>query len=218
MAGDGIVVLSPTREDAPGKTGRGNSVRVGRRAPPGDGASAQERPLKMELKGGGRTGLVREHGAEMFDGLPQRIDLPAGGRGLFAAEPGAQIIQSPVQLAPQPIHRFQRERQPQLLRSGLEGKAGQHVQQPGPHQGSGEGVPRQHFRQDEGKGSSATATLPAIGTKHPLPADGLATGSGGIVAAENAVPVQRFGLAAAGAALLLEGKSSESSACQSRTK
>jgi len=79
-------------------------------------------------------------------------------------------------------------------------------------------VPRQHVRQHQRKGASATAALPAIGTKHPLAAEALPAGLVGIVAAKKAVPVQCFRLTAAGTALLLEGKSTSASAGSSRTK
>jgi len=79
-------------------------------------------------------------------------------------------------------------------------------------------VTRQNLGQPQGKGFSTAATLPAIGTKHALTTSQLTAGLGGIVAAKNTVPVQGFSLAAAGAALLLEGKSACFSAGSSRKK
>lgn len=77
---------------------------------------------------------------------------------------------------------------------------------------------RQNVCQHEGKGFAAAALLPTIGTKHPLAPDGLAAGLGRIVAVQQAVPVQGFNLAAAGAALLLEQKSRVLNSSWSRTK
>jgi len=79
-------------------------------------------------------------------------------------------------------------------------------------------VPRQNIREHQRKCSATTLALPAIGTKHPLATNGLAAGFGRIIAAKNAVPVQRLDPAAAGTALLLEGKSESFSAGSSRTK
>ena len=79
-------------------------------------------------------------------------------------------------------------------------------------------MPRQHVRQQQREGAPATAALAAIRTEHPLPTQTLAAGLVGIVAAQDAVPVQGLALAAAGTALLLEGKSASFSAGSSRTK
>jgi hypothetical protein len=79
-------------------------------------------------------------------------------------------------------------------------------------------VTRQNLGQHQGKGFSTAATLPAIGTKHALTTSQLTAGLGGIVAAQKTVPVQGFSLAAAGAALLLEGKSRVFNSSWSRTK
>jgi hypothetical protein len=79
-------------------------------------------------------------------------------------------------------------------------------------------VTRQNPGQHQGKCFSTATPLPAIGTKHPLTPDGLAAGLGRIIAAKNTVPIQRFDLAAAGTALLFEGKSASFSAGSSRTK
>ncbi|HEX5218598.1 MAG TPA: hypothetical protein VFZ59_03435 [Verrucomicrobiae bacterium] len=57
-----------------------------------------------------------------------------------------------------------------------------------------------------------------MGTEHPLAAQVLAVGLVRIVATQDAVPVQCLDLAAAGTALLLEGKSASFSAGSSRTK
>jgi hypothetical protein len=79
-------------------------------------------------------------------------------------------------------------------------------------------VTRQNLGQHQGKRFPAATALPAIGTKHPLAPKTLASGLVGIVAAQEAVPVQGLGSPAAGTALLLEGKSAAFSAGSSRTK
>jgi hypothetical protein len=79
-------------------------------------------------------------------------------------------------------------------------------------------VTRQNVGQDDGKRLPATAAPPAIGTKYPLAPNGLAAGLRRIIATKKAVPVQRFNLVAAGAALLFERKSRVFSSLLSRTK
>jgi len=79
-------------------------------------------------------------------------------------------------------------------------------------------MPRQHVGQQQREGAPASAALAAIRTEHPLAPLALAAGLVGIVAAQDAVPVQGFSPPAAGAALLLEGKSASFSAGSSRTK
>lgn len=77
---------------------------------------------------------------------------------------------------------------------------------------------RQNVGQDKGKCFPTAATLPAIGTKNSLTTNRLPAGLNRIVAAQDAVPVQGFSLAAAGTALLLEGKSRVFNSSWSRTK
>ena len=103
---------------------------------------SQEGMLKTELKVGWRTGASWEYRPQMFGGLQQRLGLAAGRRRLLAAEPGAQAIQLPAQLASQPIERFQHKGQPQLFSRSLERKASQHLHQPLPHQRGGQSVSR----------------------------------------------------------------------------
>jgi hypothetical protein len=79
-------------------------------------------------------------------------------------------------------------------------------------------VTRQNLGQDNGKCFPASATLPAIGTKHPPATNALAAGLNWIVAAKQAVPVQGFNFSAAGAALLFERKSRVFNSSLSRTK
>jgi len=79
-------------------------------------------------------------------------------------------------------------------------------------------VTRQNLGQDNGKCFPASATLPAIGTKHSLTTNGLAADLNRIVAAKGAVPVQGFNFPAAGAALLFKRKSRAFNSSLSRTK
>lgn len=116
------------------------------------------------------------------------------------------------------MERFQGKGQPQCFDRRFDGKPGQQLQEPRPHQRSRQGVPGQNVRQHYGKGPATTAALPAIGTKHPLATDELAAGVGRIIAAQNTVPVQGFIAPAAWTALLLEGKSSSFSFWVSATK
>lgn len=144
--------------------------------------SAQERTLEAKLEGRGRTHLGSEHGPEMFERVQQRIGPDGGRRRLFAAELHTPIIQPPAQFAPEAIHRLQRKRQAQFFRRRLGAKTGQEFDQPWPHQRGRQGMTRQNFSPQNGKRPSATAALPATGTKHPLAARRLAAGLGGIVA------------------------------------
>jgi hypothetical protein len=80
-------------------------------------------------------------------------------------------------------------------------------------------VARQNIGQENRERLPATAAVSAIRTKDPLSAtQAAAIVFGGIVAVEDAVPVQRFILAAAWTALLFEGKSSSFSFSASATK
>ena len=174
--------------------------------------------LKTKLKSGGRTDLARKHALEVLDRLQQGIRPAAGRRRLLTAEPRAPGCKLLTQFAPEAIHRFQHKRHAQLFGGGFHREPGQPFHQPRPHVRGGERVPRQHLRQHQGEGAPATAALAPIGTKHPLATSALAAGPVGIIAAKDAVPVQRFGLAAAGTALLFEGKSASFNAEGSRTK
>jgi hypothetical protein len=80
-------------------------------------------------------------------------------------------------------------------------------------------VARQNIGQENRKRFPTTAALSAIRTKDPLASsEAAAIVFGGIVAVEDAVPVQRFILAAAWTALLFERKSSAFSFWASATK
>jgi hypothetical protein len=174
--------------------------------------------LKTKLKSGGRTPLARKHALEVLDRLQQGISPAADRWRLLAAEPRAPGCKLLTQFAPEAIDRLQRERQPEFFGGGFHRESGQRLHQPEPYPRGRERVPRQHVRQHEREGAPTTAALAAIGTEHPLAAQTLAAGLIGIVAAQDAVPVQRFGPPAAGTALLLEGKSVCFSAGSSRTK
>jgi hypothetical protein len=214
----GIVVLSPAGKSPPENHRRRNLEKTAAaRGDPPPGLT-QKRMLETKLEGRRWTALCGEHGLEMFDRVQQWIGLGAGRRRLCAAQPRAPVVQPPAQPASQAIHRLQRKRQAPLLRRRLERKPRQQLQQPRPHQRGRQGVTRQHLRQQERKSFPTTAPLPAIGTKHPLAAHPLRTGPGGIIAAQETVPVQRFDALAAWTALLLEGKSASFSAGSSRTK
>ena len=90
--------------------------------------------------------------------------------------------------------------------------------QPPPHQRSRQRMARQNINQNKGKGPPATATLPTIGTKHPLATDRLPVGLGRIVAQRTAVPVQTARAAVMRTRRLLEGKSCFFNSWTSRTK
>lgn len=158
------------------------------RQPWGEG-SAQERTLEVQLKGCGRTGIPRKYSLKMFEGLEQRDDLMSGGRRLFAAEPGTQIIQPVLQFASQPTHRLQRIRQAQFFGGALEGEPGQELEQPRPQPRGPDGMAGQHVSQEEGKRAPATATPAAIGAKDPLTPHRPSVHAHRIVAVELAVAV-----------------------------
>ena len=206
------------REPAAGKT---PSPQLGKKRrtlddrPPG---LTQQRMLKTKLESRRWTTLRGEHRLEMLDRVQQWIGLRAGRRRLFPAQPRAPVIQPCAQPAPEPIHRLQRKGQTPLLRRRLERKPRQQLHEPRPHQRRRQGVTRQHLRQQERKSFPTTAPPPAIGTKHPLAPHPLRPGPGGIIAAQETVPVQRLDALAAWTALRLEGKSASWSADSSRTK
>ena len=177
----------------------------------------QKRMLKTKLKLRRRTRTGRKDRPQMLHGLQQRLGLPAHRRRLLPAKSRAHLIQPALQSVPQPIDRFQGERQAHFFNGSLDRKPGQQFQEPPPHQRSVQRVTRQNLRQHQRKCFATAATLPAIGTKHPLAADELAAGFNGIITPKNAVPVQRLDPAAAGTALLFERKSVSFSAGSSRT-
>ena len=154
--------------------------------------STQKRMLKMELKGGRRALATRKDALQMFHRLQQR-DRCAHWPGALAGGTAGSRSRSSLwrSSAPQPIDRFQGKGQPQFFRRRLERK-----RRPAawtsqlPHQRSRQRVARQNVRQHEGKCPPATAALSAIGTKHPLAPDRLASRRRGIVATKVTVPVQ----------------------------
>ena len=163
--------------------------------------------LKMKLKIQRRTLAARKGGLKMLHGLQQGIGVRADRRWLFPAKPGAKAIQPLAQLAPQPVECFQGKGQPQLFDRSLDRKTRQQFYQPRPHQRSRQCVARQNLRQTKQKRPPATAALPPVGTKHPLPPDGLAVGDGGFIAEGMTMTIQRANAAAMGTGRLLEGKS-----------
>jgi hypothetical protein len=78
-------------------------------------------------------------------------------------------------------------------------------------------VPRQHLGKNQCHGAPASAALAAVGAEGALASCALRVCLVGIVAQNTAVAVQRAALAAVGAALLLERKSSVCNAGSSRT-
>jgi hypothetical protein len=78
-------------------------------------------------------------------------------------------------------------------------------------------VPRQHLGEIQCHGAPASAALAAVGAEGALASCALRVCLVGIVAQNDAVAVQRAALAAVGAALLLERKSSFFNAGSSRT-
>jgi hypothetical protein len=200
---NGIVVLSPVWNQWPGKSGVRNLGKNRQRQP----RLTQKRTLKMKLKCGQWTFAVRKDGPQMLHGLQQRIGVRARWRRLFPAEPCPHQVQTPLQATPQPIQRFQDERQPQFFSSGFDGKPRQHFRQPPPHQRSRQRVTRQNVSHDKKKSSPATAALPTVGTKHPLTSESFSTSGVGIIAQSTAVPIQTASAAAMRTRRLLEGKS-----------
>ena len=116
------------------------------------------------------------------------------------------------------IHRLQRKGQVERVRGGADAGLHEQHRQERPEPWGRPRVPWQHCRQKQGERVPATAALAAVGAEDPLAPDRLAGGRGRIVAEKQAVPVQGFGVTAAGTALLLERKSSCSRAGASRTK
>jgi hypothetical protein len=200
---DGIILLSPAWNRHQKKCGGGN---LAKESSP-EAASTQKRMLKMKLKSSRWTRTARKHSLEMFHGLQQGIGMPTDRWLLLAAKPGAKVVKPLAQFAPQPIECFQGKGQPQLFDRSLERKTRQQFYQPLPHQRSRQCVARQNLRQTKHKCPSATIALTPVGTKHPLPPDGLAVGHGGIIAARMTMPVQGANAAAMGTRRLLEGKS-----------
>ncbi len=157
--------------------------------------STQKRLLKLKLIIRRWTRTTGKDELKMFHRLQQGIRVRTDRWRLLAAELRAKNVQPLPQPASQPVKRFQREGQPQGFDRSLDRKSGEQFCQPRPHQRSRHRMPRQHLRQEERKSAPATAALPAIGTKHPLPP-----------------------AAAMRTRRLLEGKSCVFNSCASRTK
>lgn len=74
----------------------------------------------MELKLRRRTLAPGEDDGEVSNGLEQCIGVRDGRRLALAGQPRPQRVQISPQSPPQPIHRFQGERQAQLFGSRFE--------------------------------------------------------------------------------------------------
>lgn len=214
--GDGNVMLSPAGTEWAKQSCDDNSGKHRTRWTPSARTSTREGMLKTELKLRQRTRAAGKDRPQMFHGLQQRLHLPAGRWRQLTAKPCPHLIQSTLQPSAQPIDCFQGEGQPQFFHGGFEGKPGQQFHQPRPHQRSGQRVPWENVRQQEGKGLAAAAALPAMGAKYPLAANHLAAALSWIIAVKKTVPIQRLDLAAAGTALLFERKSRASNVWRSR--
>lgn len=174
--------------------------------------------LKLKLKISRWNRTARKDGLEMFHRLQDRLGLRAWGRGLSAAEPDPHRSQTLFQFPSQAINRFHRKGHPQFFHRCLEGKSGQQIDQPWPHQRSGQSVSRQNVRQEQGKGASAPTALSTIGAIHPLAPERFSVRGVGIIAQRPAVPVQTAKAAAMRTRRLLEGKRLVFNSCASRTK
>jgi hypothetical protein len=182
---DCIIVLLPTRNRQPEKSGGRNSAKL----TPVCGGLSQKWLLKMELEGQRRTLRAWENHLKMFHRLQQRIGLQTEWSHLLAAQPGANRVQLPAQVAPQPVECLQCERRSQRLHRSLERKARQQFYQPPPYHRSRDRVARQNLRQTNGKSAPTTTALSAVGAENPLAPDTLAVGLPRIVASQQAVPV-----------------------------
>jgi hypothetical protein len=127
-------------------------------------------------------------------------------------------IQATAQTLAQVVERFKSQGQAQGVGGALERSAGEQSDQESAQERGGHGVAWKRVGQENGEGMAATGAMAAIGAKHALAAERLPGGVGGIVAVQEAVPVQEADTVAALAALLFEGKSWWFNASQSRTK
>lgn len=144
----------------------------------------------------------------MLDSVAKRI-AAKGGRGLLpAAEPRTDLRQASAQPLQKMINRFQRKRQAHGLHRGFDGGLSQALDQKLAQHRGADRVARQHVRQKNGERFSTTAATTAIRTKDPLATGQAAAVFGRVIPIEDAVPIQRFMLAAAWTALLFERKSS----------
>lgn len=179
----------------------------------------KKRVLKPKLKIAHRTETFGKYRSEMLDRLAQRISVGTGWGFLSAAQPAANVRQAEAQPLQQMVDRFQGKGQAQILNRGLDASVGQKLNQEFAQQCGPNGVARQHVSQEDRKCFSATAATTSVRTEDPLAAaEPAAIVFCGIIAVEDTVPVQRFILAAAWTALLLERKSSSFSFAASATK
>lgn len=179
----------------------------------------EKRLLKRKLKIAHRTEAFGKYRLEMLDRLAERIRMGTGWGFLPAAQPAANIRQALAQPSQQMIDRFQDKGQAQILNGGFDASVAQTLNQEFAQECGPNSVARQDIRQEDRKCFSTTTATTAIRTKDPLTAaQPAAIAFGGIIAVKDTVPVQRFILAAAWTALLLERKSSSFSFGASATK
>ena len=181
-------------------------------------SSTQEGLLKNELKFTYWAERAGEHLLQVLDGLQEGIGLAAGRRRTATTQPTAQFAQPSPQPCAHVVERFQRPRQVQRPGRGAQTLACQPPGQQPPQVSGPQAMARQHSRQQHGKRMPTTAPLAAVGAEDPLPPQDSAGGLGRVVAVKQTVPVQGFGLIAAGTALLFERKSSCWRAAASRRK
>lgn len=177
----------------------------------------EKRALKMPLVRGERADVRRKDLLEVFECLPQRIALWAGGCGVFAADRASPLTLSVPTAANQAVNRFQGKRQAEEFCGGFDCRACEKFAQQRPQECGVEGVARQHAREKQREGFPATPALAAIRTKRPLAPDDLSGDHGRIVPPQDAVAVQRSSLLAVRTAPLLERKSAALNASSSRT-
>ena len=222
-----VLVLPVDRDFSPAKQDRFNSGGKGgaeRRDAPavliGPRDLAQERSLKMPLVRGECAEVRRKDLLEVFERLPKRIALQAGGRGVFAADqtpPRTLPVPTP---ADQAVNRLQGKRQAEEFCGGLDGFTGKQFAQQRPQERGIEGMARQDPGEKQREGFPAATTPAAIRTKRPLAPDDLTGDQGRIVTVQDAVTVQGAPLPAVRTAPLLERKSAAlnaSSSCMNST-
>lgn len=150
---------------------------------------AHQRVLKAPLKRHRGAVGTGENNLQVFDGLQEGIGLGTLGGLPLTAEPGPYFWQAPAQALKQVVKCFQSERRRELFDSRLDGIARQAAAEQPPKPSSRDGMARQHFGQENGKGAATTAALPAIGAPDSLPALGLMINGAGIVTEKLAVAV-----------------------------
>jgi hypothetical protein len=173
--------------------------------------------LKAQLKSRYCIRLMREDLLQVLGGLKERTDLRAGTGRLLPVQAHPHRIKTASQAIPQFVERLHREERAERFHRGFQSSASYKAAEQAGQQHRPDAVPRQHLREIQRYGASAPAALAAVGAVGALAAGALRVCLVGIVAQNDAVAVQRAALAAVGAALLLERKSSLFNAGSSRT-